>query len=170
MNKSFHRIMWGSATLSGILALVCALFSLTSLAITFGTVFYHFAMRLTVGGIVPILFRKVSHNHPWFRQRSWEKALYRRLGVKKWKKHIPTYDPESFSLEHHTPGEILQNMCISELVHEGIMLCSFLPLAAVPIFGEFWVFFLTSLAAAMLDGIFVALQRFNRPRVEKLLR
>ena len=36
--------------------------------------------------------------------------------------------------------------------------------------GEFWVFFITSLVAAIFDSIFVMLQRYNRPRIMKLLK
>ena len=48
------------------------------------------------------------------------------------------------------------------------MVCSFLPLLMVPLFGEFWVFFITSLLSALFDSLFVIAQRYNRPRMERL--
>ena len=42
---------------------------------------------------------------------------------------------------------------------------SFLPMAALVRFGAFWVFFITSLLAACYDGMFVIMQRHNRPRI-----
>ena len=63
---------------------------------------------------------------------------------------------------------IIQNMCGAEIVHEIIMVMSFLPLATVPVFGSFPVFLITSLLAAMYDGIFVMAQRYNRPRLVRI--
>ena len=138
---------------------------LLSTAITFGTTCYHFAMRLLVGALVP---NTLSCNHRWFQQRPWEPALYRKLKVKHWKKHLPTYNPDSFSLDHHTPQQILANMCQAEVVHEIIALCSFLPLLAVPVLGALPVFLITSCLSAALDLIFVIAQRYNRPRILRL--
>ena len=59
-------------------------------------------------------------------------------------------------------------MCGAEVVHEIIMLCSFLPLLMVPLFGEFWAFFITSLLSALFDSLFVMAQRYNRPRLERI--
>ncbi len=81
---------------------------------------------------------------------------------------MPTYNPDDFSLKKHTASEILKTMCVSELVHESIVVFSFAPLLVVPVFGEFWVFFLTSLTAACYDMLFVLLQRYNRPRMQYL--
>ena len=138
---------------------------LLSTAITFGTTFYHFAVRLLVGTLVP---KTLSCSARWFQQRSWEPAVYRKLKVKSWKKHLPTYDPDSFSLDLHTPEEILANMCQAEVVHEIIVLCSFLPLLAVPVLGALPVFLITSTLAAAVDLIFVVAQRYNRPRILRI--
>ena len=140
---------------------------LLSTAITFGTTFYHFAMRLLVGVLVP---NTLNCSARWFRQRSWEPAIYRKLKAKSWKKHLPTYDPDAFSLELHTPEQILANMCQAEVVHEIIVLCSFLPLAAVPVLGALPVFLITSILAAAVDLIFVIAQRYNRPRIFRLIQ
>ena len=60
-------------------------------------------------------------------------------------------------------------MCQAELVHEAIVLLSFLPLTMTPVFGAMTVFLLTSLAAACFDTLFVLMQRYNRPRILALL-
>jgi hypothetical protein len=138
---------------------------LLSIAVTFGTTFYHFAMRLLVGTLVP---NTLSCNARWFQQRPWESDLYRKLKVKNWKKHLPTYDPDAFSLDLHTPEQILANMCQAEVVHEIIVLCSFLPLAAVPFLGALPVFLITSILSAAADLIFTIAQRYNRPRILRL--
>lgn len=139
---------------------------LLSTLITFGTTFYHFAMRLLVGALVPGTLRP---ERPWFSPRSWEPGLYRVLKVKKWKKHLPTYAPELFSPAHYTPRQIVCHMCQAEVVHELIALCSLLPLLAVPVFGALPVFLITSCAAAAADLAFAMIQRYNRPRLLRLV-
>jgi len=141
-----------------------------SFAITFGTFFYHFAMRLLVGHILNhIMGNRADYTRPWYQLRSFEPRMYRILKVKKWKGNMPTYDPRVFDPKLHTWEEIVQAMCQAELVHEIIMVLSFLPLLAAIPFGTFWVFFITSLLAAMYDLAFVIMQRYNRPRIIKII-
>lgn len=65
-----------------------------ALTITIGVSLYHFAMRLAVGTVVDFLIKNTAdHENAWFREKSFESKLYKRLGVRKWKKHLPTYDP-----------------------------------------------------------------------------
>ena len=139
-----------------------------SAAITTGTTFYHFAMRLLVGTIVP---RYIRHpmNRRWFQQKSFEPKLYETLKVKRWKDHMPTYDPSSFSLRENTLEQIVDNCCVSEAVHEVIILLSFLPLLFTLLWGAFPVFLITSLLAAAFDSCFAIMQRYNRPRLVRIL-
>lgn len=142
-----------------------------TLAITAGTFFYHFAMRLAVGYLVSFFAKnRIRYGDFWFRERKFERKLYAFLQVKKWKKRMPTYSPNSFSLKERTLGEVITETCVAELVHELIILLSFLPLVAAVFFGEFFVFLATSVAAALIDSIFVIMQRYNRPRLISLLR
>ena len=157
--------------------LACALYFLfyapilLSLAITFGTVSYHFLMRLLVGGTVnAILHNRVSWEHPWFRQRAFEKKLYAFLKVRRWRDRLPTYDPAAFSVDAHDYSEIAQAMCQAEIVHLIILPLSFLPLLTVPFFGAFFVFLITSSLAAGYDLLFVILQRYQRPILLRVLQ
>ena len=144
---------------------------LFSLAITFGTIAYHFAMRLLVGGIVNMIMdNKADYNKKWYQLRPFEEKLYKKLKVKNWKKKMPTYEPELFDVKKHTFDEIAQAMCQAEVVHEVIAVLSFLPLFTVPVFGSFTVFLITSVLAACLDTSFVMMQRYNRPRIIKLIK
>ena len=139
-------------------------------AITFGTCFYHFAMRLLVGTIINRkMGNQADYKKAWYQLRPFESRVYRFLKVKKWKNGMPTYDPSSFDPKLHSWEEIVQAMCQAEIVHEIIVVMSFLPLLAAILFGEFGVFLITSLLAAMYDLSFVIMQRFNRPRILKLL-
>jgi len=141
-----------------------------SLAITSGTVFYHFFMRLLVGhAINSLLHNQTDYRKKWFRPLAFEKKLYSFLKVKKWKRNMPSYDPSLFSAELHTPEEIVQAMCQAEIVHEVIILLSFLPLVFSLWFDSFWVFFVTSLLSACFDLLFVIMQRYNRPRLLRII-
>ena len=169
---TFPAVMIATALLSGLLALLFALLYrhfaagwLLSAAITFFTVFYHFAMRLAVGTLVPNRF---SHRSFWFRPKDFEAGLYEKLRLKKWKDRMPTYDPRLFSLKENTLDEIVNNMCQAEVVHEIIILLSFIPLLFSMVWDAFFVFLITSLLAALLDLSFVMMQRYNRPRILRL--
>ena len=138
-------------------------------AITFGTTAYHFVMRLAVGYIIPKLTNyDFDYRRRWFQPRAWEPGFYKLLRIKRWKGKLPTYAPGQFSLAENSLHRIIQNMCGAELVHEVIMVLSFLPLLTVPVFGAFPVFFITSLLSALFDGLFVMAQRFNRPRLVRI--
>ena len=140
-----------------------------SLAVTFGTISYHFLIRLLIGLCFNLTMRNRADYHAvWFQPRAWERPLYDRLKVKRWKKRMPTYQPELFDPRLHTWDEIAQAMCQAELVHETIVIASFLPLLASVRFGAFWVFLITSVFSALLDLVLVIMQRFNRPAVVRI--
>ena len=140
------------------------------LSITFCTALYHFAMRLMVGIICnKFIEPKLNYNSEWFKEKKFEKKLYKFLKVKKWKKFAPTYSPESFSLKDNSKEDIIRTMCGAEVVHEIIIVLSFLPLLVSVQLNSVTEFIITSVIAALVDSVFVIIQRFNRPRVKKLL-
>ena len=141
---------------------------LLSAAITAGTTFYHFAMRLVVGAIVP-RFIKNPLAHRWFAETPFESQLYAFLRVKQWKDRMPTYDPAAFSLRTNSLEQIICNSCVSEAVHEVIMLFSFIPILFTFLWGALPVFLITSILSALFDGCFVVMQRYNRPRLLRIL-
>lgn len=141
------------------------------LSITFCTALYHFAMRLFVGEICnKFIEPKLNYNAKWFSEKNFEKKLYKFLKVKKWKKFAPTYSPESFSLKDNSKEDIIRTMCGAEVVHELIIVFSFLPIIFSGLLDSFYEFLFTSIIAALVDSVFVIIQRFNRPRVIKLLK
>lgn len=138
-------------------------------AISTGTTAYHFVMRLAVGYIVPKLTHyNFDYHCRWFQPKNWESVFYRKLKLRNWKGKLPTYAPGQFSMAENSMYRIIQNMCGAELVHEIIMVLSFLPLLTVPLFGAFPVFLTTSLLAALFDSVFVMAQRYNRPRLVRI--
>jgi len=152
------------------LTVVFTLLRLEPLAITAGTLAYHLLMRFAVGfAFDRALNNRVDVRHRWFRLHRFEAALYERLQVGKWKAALPTYDPDAFDRHQHSWEEIAQAMCQAELVHEVIAALSFLPVAASVWLGATAVFVITSVLAAAFDLLFVIIQRYNRPRVMKIV-
>ena len=115
-----------------------------SVAITFGTVFYHLAIRLAVGYIVNIRYHnQMDYTKKWFTERAFERKLYKIIQVKKWKKRLPTYNPQDFDLKNRSITEIVQVTCQSEVVHEVNMILSFVPIVFSIWFGSVGVFVIT---------------------------
>ena len=142
-----------------------------SLAITFGTMFYHFGIRLLVGCLVDARYHnRMDHTRKWFTEKRFERKLYQFLRVKKWKKWLPTYNPQDFDMKSRSVAEIVQVTCQAEVVHEVNMVLSFVPIVFSIWFGSLGVFLLTSFAAFVFDSIFVIIQRYNRPRLVRLMK
>ena len=139
--------------------------------ITFGTCLYHFAMRILVGHSVnQIMANKADYHKSWYQPKPFESKLYRILRVKRWKGKMPAYTPGVFDPDLHSWDEIAQAMCQAEIVHELIVVLSFIPLLFAIPFGAFPVFVITSLLSAMFDLSFVIMQRYNRPRIIQFIK
>lgn len=168
-------ILAGMLSLAGT-ALLTALFLKTAcglllpLAITFGTASYHIIMRLLVGlSFQAVMQNRAEPGRRWYRVGKREMAVYETLKIKRWKRKIPTFDNALFNPQLHSWKEIAQALCQAELVHETIMILSFLPIAEEIWFGAYPVFIITSVLAAGYDLLFVMMQRYNRQRVLTLL-
>ena len=138
-------------------------------AITFATVSYHLCVRLLIGTLYHSLMKnRADYRRAWYQLHSWERKIYDRLQVKRWKDKMPTYDMAAFDPRIHSWDEIAQAMCQSELVHETNVIFSFLPLLAAIWAGSLPVFLITSVLSACYDLLFVIMQRYNRPRIIRL--
>ncbi|MGN0529087.1 MAG: hypothetical protein ACI4IE_08130 [Eubacterium sp.] len=139
-----------------------------TLSITFGTILYHFLMRLAVGFLVPHSFH---YTDKFFTEKAFEKPLYKSLKVKKWKRFMPSYNPDSYSIKNDVRSleTIADTTCRNEIIHLVICLLSFVPVSFTAFFGAAAVFIITSVLSCMLDMIFVIMQRYNRPRLVKII-
>lgn len=166
----FMIVMLVFTVVSRILYAVLRVDAFLSIYVTFLTVFYHFSMRILVGECVTLFFRnrEFHYNAGWYQQHRWEEKLYHILQVKHWKGKVITAKPEQFDMKQRTYQELLHNMTQAEIVHEIIMILSFVPLLGIVPYGAPAVFIMTSIAACLIDGMFVIIQRYNRPRVLKL--
>lgn len=142
---------------------------LISFIITFGTIAYHFVIRLTVGLVVDmIMHNRADYHKKWYQVSEFEMKLYQKLKVKKWKTKMPTYNADIFDVSKHSWDEIVQATCQSEIVHEINAVFSLIPIISSIWFGAFWIFLITSVAGAVFDLMFVFMQRFNRTRILKI--
>ena len=137
--------------------------------ITAFTIMYHFWVRIILGNVSKLFKKHINYKQWWFKERIFEKKLYKFLRVKNWKDKALTYNPESFSLKEHSLEEIINTMAKSEVDHwinEAISISTLL--FAIP-WGKFWIFAVTAFVAMIFDSQFIIIQRYNRPRIEKLL-
>lgn len=173
MKKTMKSIALVSGSLTfagGILYSKLSWHFLLPITITSGTIFYHMAVRLLIGFLFDsFLDNQTDVHRKWYQVSTCELAKYEKIGVKNWKQKMPTYDTESFDHTMHSWGEIAKATCQAELVHECNMIVSFVPLFFSIWFGAFPVFLVTSILAALYDSLFVIMQRYNRPRILRLV-
>ena len=131
------------------------------------TIVYHFKGRLIMGEQTKKW--NISYTHPFFRERKFERKLYKLLRVRDWRGKVLTYDPAAFDLKAHTLPEIANTMSKSEVDHWINELISLSTLLFGLIWGETWAFALTAFIAMLFDGQFILVQRYNRPRVVSLI-
>lgn len=134
------------------------------------TIMYHFWVRIIMGNVSKLFKKHINYKQWWFKEKSFEKGLYKLLRVKEWKGKALTYNPESFSLKEHSLEEIANTMVKSEVDHwinEVISLSTLLFI--IPWGDGVWAFVISAIAAMIFDSQFIIIQRYNRPRVLKIL-
>jgi hypothetical protein len=135
--------------------------------VTSFTILYHLGLRIFMGTVTSRW--RLRYSHPWFRERSFEKKLYKLLRVRRWKEKVLTYDPAAFSVQNHTLEEIATTMTKSETDHWINQLISLSTLLFAIPWGVFWIFFTTAILSMLFDAQFIIVQRYNRPIVLRLM-
>ena len=178
-----QRKISGSALFMYIVILICILCAATCFLLYYGaflvhgavlwtgvttfTVLYHFWGRILLGKLTTRL--TINHNCWWFREKRFEKRLYKVLHVRKWKEKVLTFDPDAFDLSKHTYTELVSTMTKAETDHWINELLSLTTLLFPLLWGQFWIFFGTAILAMLFDAQFIVVQRYNRPRVLRLI-
>lgn len=139
------------------------------IGITAFTITYHFWGRIILGNVSKLFRKHINYKQWWFKERKFEKKLYEVLKVKKWKGKALTYNPEQFDLKENSLDQIINTMTKSEVDHWINEAISISTMFFGLIWGETWIFVLTAIAAMIFDGQFIVIQRYNRPRVMKIL-
>ncbi len=132
------------------------------------TIMYHLWMRIIMGNVSKLF--KVSYNEWWFKEKAFEKKLYTFLKVKKWKGKALTYNPELYCVKDRSLEEIADTTAKSELDHWINVLISASTIAFGFIWGEIWIFSIAAFFAAVFDSQFIIIQRYNRPRLLRLIK
>lgn len=142
-----------------------------SLGVTSLTIFYHVGIRLFLGEFLLLKFipSDIDYKRKWFQQNKFEQRIYKILRVKKWKGNMPTYSPDEFSTEKNSWEQIVSATCKSEIIHGTNIIVSFVPILFTFVFGSFVAFLITSIVGACLDLVFVIMQRYNRPRLIRMI-
>ena len=70
---------------------------------------------------------------------------------------------------YYSLEEIANTMVKSEIDHWINEVISLSTLLFAIWWGEFWIFLITAIFAMIFDGQFIIIQRYNRPRVVKLI-
>ena len=133
------------------------------------TIMYHFWVRIIMGNVSKLFKKHINYKQNWFKERKFEKKLYKFLRVKDWKDKALTYNPESFSLKEHSLEEIANTMAKSEIDHWINEAISLSTLLFIILWGLFWAFLISAIIAMIFDSQFIIIQRYNRPRIVKLL-
>lgn len=106
----------------------------------------------------------------------WERggAVYELLGIKRWKRKVPDMSRYIFKMvpkrlpqkaEAQTIEQLIQETCVAEAVHTGLIFVGFGCLAIWPGSGGLSFAFVWTLIGNMP---FIMIQRYNRPRLKKL--
>jgi hypothetical protein len=133
---------------------------------------YHFIYRIIVGETISKIDsdKKIDFNSFLLHEFKFEKNLYEILKVKEWKNSMITAKPYKFDFYNRTSMEILRSMLIAEKVHIICFFLSYLPLLLIIPFGNPIIFIITSFLASLIDLAYVIIQRYNIPRVVKIIR
>lgn len=131
-------------------------------------ILYHFGLRIFMGNVTKK--QNITYNHPLFRQRSFEKKLYKLLRVRKWKDKVLTFEPEMYDFKNRTLEQLACTMAKSELDHWINEIISVISMFFTFIWGCPAAFIISAVAAMAFDAQFIIVQRYNRPIVLRLMR
>ena len=137
--------------------------------ITAFTIMYHFWVRIIMGNVSKLIKKYINYKQWWFKEKAFERNLYKLLRVKEWKGKALTYNPESFSLKENSLEEIANTMVKSEIDHWINEVISLSTLLFIIPWGQAWAFIISAIAAMIFDSQFIIIQRYNRPRVLRIL-
>ena len=143
--------------------------------------FLHCALYLAVTGIIAFLVGRIVPKS-WFQEdrfpyRSYpvEQKLYRALRVKKWQSKVPDMSrifPALMPAKKLTADTfanlqgMIQETCVAEMIHSLLSLTGLACLAIWPGAGGI----ILTLVYILLGNLpFIIIQRYNRPRLQKLL-
>ena len=132
---------------------------------------YHFLYRIIIGETVSKFnkYKPLCYTSIFLHNFAFENNLYKALNVKKWKNKMITAKPYKFNMFDRNLNQILNSMLIAEKVHLLCFPLSYLPMFLIIPFGAPCAFFLTSFLASLIDLACIMIQRYNIPRIIRLI-
>ena len=130
-------------------------------------VLYQFGLRILFGEISKRM--NINYAHPFYRERGFEKYLYKLLFVRRWKDKVLTFDPDAYNFKNRTLPELARTMSKSELDHWVNVLISIGGMFFALVWGCPEAFIITAVLAILFDAQFIVVQRYNRPIVVRLI-
>ncbi len=140
------------------------------LGIAMMAICYHFVERITITTLFNAFYKSevVNPNEHRFQQRSFEKGLYRKIRVCRWKNSFSSFYPNNFSLRFYSIDELIFEGCKAEMTHWVCLFVGFLSLIFAIWFGAFTIYLAATVIGAIYDLAIIVVQRFNRPRLQKI--
>ena len=140
------------------------------LTITLFTISYHLIANMAAGVLSKVI--PLREGSPCFTVSDREMEWYGIIGVRKWKDRAPTYEPEAFrtldmkALRRATEG--------AEVCHLISIFFSILPIP-VALISDYLrpgmaAFAITSALAVFFNLALIDIQRFNRYRIDRIIR
>lgn len=150
---------------------------MNTIVILFLVILYHFLYRIFIGELVSAIDLKkdINYNSLLLHEFGFEKKLYDVLKVKYWKNHMVTAKPYKFNIYDKPFAEVLKSMIVAEKVHVICFFLSYLPIlltfkhSTATASMTVSAIMLTSFIASLIDLSYVIIQRYNIPRLLKLM-
>lgn len=130
-------------------------------------ILYHFGLRIYMGNVTKRF--NFESDHPWFRQKAFEKKLFKILRVRQWKDKVLTFDPALYDFQNRTLYQLAATMRKSETDHWINEIISVISIFFALLWGCLPAFLITALLAMLFDAQFIIVQRYNRPLVLRLI-
>lgn len=133
------------------------------------TIMYHFWVRIIMGNVLKLFKKHITYKQYFFKEKKFEKKFYDLIKVKSWKDKVLTYAPQEFDLKENSLETVANNMAKAELDHWINSLISISTISFGFISNVFWPFIVSAIFAMAFETQFIVLQRYNRPRVVKII-
>lgn len=133
------------------------------------TIMYHFWVRIIMGNVLKLFKKHITYKQYFFKEKKFEKKFYDLIKVKSWKDKVLTYAPQEFDLKENSLETVANNMAKAELDHWINSLISISTIFFGFFSNVFWPFIVSAIFAMAFETQFIVLQRYNRPRVVKII-
>ncbi len=138
-------------------------------------IFFAMSLQLVLTHLAaPVIFltfkMKFNYKNAWFRERSFENKLYETIKIRKLKSKMPIYAPSMYKISRDSAEKTIMYTCHAEVVHELSALLGALCILMFLLGINVAVLTIVSIVAVAVHLFFAMIQRYNRPRLIRILR